>query len=557
MFDAIAKGFRQAKNRLAGLTELTESNIDTALREVRLSLLEADVELGVVKSFMARVKDKALGEVVRIKAKGQGGEAMKVSAADQFVKICHDELVEFMTGEGPALVYADKGSGPTGIMMVGLQGSGKTTTTAKLARWLQKENHKPMLVAADMQRPAAVEQLQVLGKSVNVPVFSIPGESPVTICERAEAEAKKLGCDVIIYDTAGRLAIDEKLMQELADIKTKTEPENIYLVVDAMIGQDAVKVSRGFHDTLGLTGVILTKLDGDARGGAALSVKEVTGAAVRFAGVGEGTDKFEEFRPEGMASRVLGMGDVVGLMKDFEEVVDQEKAAEDAMKMLQGDFSLDDFLSQIKMIQKMGSLKDIVGKMPGMDQLPADVNLDDRELVKIEAMISSFTTFERRDPNSLIREPGRVTRIAKGSGTPEQAVTELVQRFLFMKQMMGNMGGMGGLLGNIPGMKQLGAMKNMRSAAKQMQGMGGMGGMGGFPGMGGMGGFPGMPGGFPGMPPGMGGMGGFPGFPGMPGMGGGPPGESLTKMKALSEKEKNAKKAQRKREKEARKKNRR
>ena len=558
MFDAIAKGFRQAKNRLAGLTELTESNIDTALREVRLSLLEADVELGVVKAFLARVKDKALGEVVRIKAKGQGGEAMKVSAADQFVKICHDELVDFMTAEGPAITYAEKSgrdSRPTGIMMVGLQGSGKTTSTAKLARWLQKENHKPMLVAADMQRPAAVEQLQILGKSIDVPVFSIPGESPVTICERAEAEAKKLGCDVILYDTAGRLAIDEKLMQELADIKSKTEPQNIYLVVDAMIGQDAVKVSKGFHDTLGLTGVILTKLDGDARGGAALSVKEVTGAAVRFAGIGEGVDKFEEFRPEGMASRVLGMGDVVGLMKDFEEVVDQEKAAEDAMKMLQGDFSLDDFLQQIKMIQKMGSLKDIVGKLPGMDQLPTDVNLDDRELVKIEAMISSFTTFERKDPNALIREPNRVARIAKGSGVPDQAVSELVQRFLFMKQMMGSMGGMGGmggLLGNIPGMKQLGAMKNMRNAAKQMQGMGGfpgMGGMGGFPGMGGMGGFPGMP-------PGMGGFPGMAGFPGMPGMGG-PPAESMTKMKALSEKEKNAKKAQRKREKDARKKNRR
>ena len=554
MFDAIAKGFRQAKNRLAGLTELTESNIETALREVRLSLLEADVELGVVKTFLARVKDKALGEVVRVKAKGQGGEAMKVSASDQFVKICHDELIAFMTAEGPSITFADKGSGPTGIMMVGLQGSGKTTTTAKLARYLQKENHKPLLVAADMQRPAAVEQLQVLGKSVDVPVFSIPGESPVTICERAVAEAKRLGCDVIIYDTAGRLAIDEKLMQELVDIKAKTEPQNIFLVVDAMIGQDAVKVSRGFHDTLGLTGVVLTKLDGDARGGAALSVKEVTGAAVRFAGVGESVDKFEEFRPEGMASRVLGMGDVVGLMKDFEEVVDQEKAAEDAMKMLQGDFSLDDFLTQIKMIQKMGSLKDIVGKLPGMDQLPADVNLDDNELVKIEAMISSFTTFERKDPNALIREPKRVARIAKGSGVPDQAVSELVQRFLFMKQMMGSMGGMGGLLGNIPGMKQLGQMKNMRNAAKQMQGMGGMGG---FPGMGG--GFPGMPpgmgGGFPGMPPGMG-FPGMAGFPGMPGMGG-PPAESMTKMKALSEKEKNAKKAQRKREKEARKKNRR
>jgi len=275
----------------------------------------------------------------------------------------------------------------------------------------------------------------------------------------------------------------------------------------------------------------------------------VTGAAVRFAGVGEGTDKFEEFRPEGMASRVLGMGDVVGLMKDFQGVIDEEKAAEDAMKMLQGDFTLDDFLSQIRMIQKMGSLKDIVGKIPGMDQLPTDVNLDDNELVKIEAMISSFTKFEKADPYALIREPGRVKRIAKGSGLPEQGVSELVQRFLFMKQMMSNMGGgmggMGGLLGKIPGMGQLGAMNNMRKMAKGMQGMGGMPGMGGFPGM--PGGFPGM-GGFPG------GMGGF---AGMPGMGGGNPAEGMTKMKALSDKEKNAKKAARKREKDARKKSRR
>ncbi len=544
MFDAIAKGFRQAKNRLAGLTELTEQNIDSALREVRLSLLEADVELGVVKAFLARVKEKALGEVVRIRAKGQGGEAMRVSAADQFVKICHDEMIAFMTAEGPSIVWSENAKEPTGIMMVGLQGSGKTTTCAKLARYLKKEGHKPLLVAADMQRPAAVEQLQVLGQSIEVPVFNLPGESPVTICQRAEAEAKSRGCDVIVYDTAGRLAIDEKLMHELAEIKTKADPENIFLVVDAMIGQDAVKVSKGFHDRLGLTGVVLTKLDGDARGGAALSVKEVTGAAVRFAGIGEGTDKFEEFRPEGMASRVLGMGDVVGLMKDFEEVVDQEKAAEDALKMLQGDFTLDDFLSQIRMIQKMGSLKDLVGKMPGMDQLPEGVNLDDRELVKIEAMISSFTAFERRDPYALIREPGRVSRIARGSGTPEPAVNELVQRFLFMKQMMGNLGGMGGLLGNIPGMKQLGALRNMKKAAAQMGNMSAMGGMGGLPGMGG---FPGMPGlgGFPGM--------GFPGMPGMPGA----PTESMTKMRALSDKEKNAKKAQRKREKEARKKNRR
>jgi signal recognition particle subunit SRP54 len=543
MFDVLSNGFRQAKNRLAGLTELTEQNIDTALREVRLSLLEADVELGVVKAFLARVKEKALGEIVRVKAKRSDGQTINVTAGDQFTKICHDELVAFMSpGDAPALVFADRG--PTGIMMVGLQGSGKTTTCAKLGRLLQKDGKKPLLVAADMQRPAAVEQLQVLGKSIGVPVFNVPGESPLDICKHAEAEAKKLGCDVIVYDTAGRLAIDEKLMEELASIKAAVAPGNIMLVLDAMIGQDAVKVSRGFNDRLGITGVVLTKLDGDARGGAALSVKEVTGAPIRFSGMGEGTDKLEEFRPEGMASRVLGMGDVVGLMKDFEEVIDQKKAAEDAMRMLEGEFTLDDFLEQVRMIQKMGSLKDLVAKMPGMDQmLPADANLDDRELVKVESIIQSFTKTERKDPYALIREPSRVKRIAKGSGNDEKGVQELVQKFLFMKQMMGGLGQNLGFLGNVPGMKNLAMANNMRKAVKNM-GKGGMAGMGGMPGFPGMG-LPGM--GFPGM--------GFPGM-GLPGMGG-DPGESMTKMKPLSASERNAKKAQRKREKDARRKSRR
>ena len=556
MFDALAKGFKQAKNRLAGLTELTEANIEPALREVRLSLLEADVELGVVKSFLARVKDKALGEVVKLKAKGSDGQSMQVSASDQFIKICHDELIAYMTAEGEPIVFADKGGGPTGIMMVGLQGSGKTTSCAKLGRYLAKAGKKPLLVAADMQRPAAVEQLQVLGKQNDIPVFNIAGATPLEICAKAKDEAKRLGRDVIVYDTAGRLAIDEKLMEELGQIKDAIHPENIFLVVDAMIGQDSVKVSKGFHDKLDLTGVILTKLDGDARGGAALSVREVTGAPVRFIGMGEGSDKFEEFRPEGMASRVLGMGDVVGLMKDFQEVVDEKKAAEDAMRMLEGNFTLDDFLEQVRMIQKMGSLKDLVGKMPGMsDMLPADANLDDGELVRIEAIISSFTKLERRDPYALVREPNRAARIAKGSGTEEKAVSELVQKFLFMKQMMEGLGANMGMLGKIPGMKNLAMAKNLKKmAAGGMGGMPGMGGFPGMPGMGGMGGFPGMGGmgGFPGMP-GMGGMGGFPGMPGM----GGPPGESLTKMKPMSSAEKNAKKAQRKREKEARRKTRR
>ncbi len=545
MFDALTKGFKAARNRLAGLTELTEQNVETALREVRLSLLEADVELGVVKSFIARVKEKALGEVIRVRTKGRDGQAMQVSASDAFIKICHDELVAFMSpGEGPALTLAPKGQ-PTGIMMVGLQGSGKTTTCAKLARLLKKEGKTPLLVAADMQRPAAVEQLKILGEQIGVPVFNVPGATPLEICTQALAQARSGKHDVVIYDTAGRLAIDEPLMEELGAIKASVEPQNVLLVVDAMIGQDAVKTSKAFHDRLGLTGVVLTKLDGDARGGAALSVKDVTGAPVRYVGIGETLDKFEEFRADGMASRVLGMGDVVGLMKDFEQVVDEKDAAEKAMKMLEGQFTLDDFLEQIRMIQKMGSLKDLIAKMPGMgDMIPPGANLDDKELGRVEAIIQSLTKLERRDPYALIREPSRVQRVSKGSGQPETQVNELVQKFLFMKQMMDGMGQNLGMMGKIPGLKNVAMAKQMR---KQMAQGGGMPGMGGFPGMPGMGGFPGMPGmGFPGM-----------GFPGMGMPGGGQPAESLTKMRTLSTAEKNARKAARKREKDARKKSRR
>jgi signal recognition particle subunit SRP54 len=555
MFDTLTRGFRQARNRLAGLTELTEGNIEPALREVRLSLLEADVEIGVVKAFLQRVKAAAVGKTLESRVKHQG-QTTSVGASDLFIKICHDELKQMMSHEGEPLTWAPRG--PTGIMMVGLQGSGKTTTCAKLAVYLEREEgKKPLLVAADMQRPAAVEQLKVLGEKLGVPVFNLPGETPVAICAAARAEAKKLGRDLIIYDTAGRLAIDEPLMKELADIKDRAEPDNVLLVIDAMIGQDAVKTARSFHERLSLSGVVLTKLDGDARGGAALGVKEVTGAPILFSGIGETPDKFEEFRADGMASRILGMGDVVGLMKDFEQVVDEKRAEKDAERLLSGDFTLEDFLEQVRMIQKMGSLKDLVDKLPlgGMfpGGLPTDVNLDDRELVRIEAMISSMTRFEKADPYALIREPGRAQRIAKGSGTKVEAVNELVQKFLFMRQMMGGLGQNLGMMGKIPGLKQMAMAKNMKKAMGGMGGFPGMPGMGGFPGMPGMGGFPGMPGmgGFPGMP----GMGGFPGM-GMPGMGG-DAGPSMTKVKALSAAERNAKKAQRKRERDARKKGRR
>jgi signal recognition particle subunit SRP54 len=544
VFDALKKGFKEAQNRLAGLKELNEENIGSALQEVRVSLLEADVELGVVKRFLAQVETKALGETVQSRVK-HGGQTHNVSAGEQFIKICHDELVDMMNYTGEPLAFAVKG--PTEILLLGLQGSGKTTTAAKLARKLQADGYRPMLVAADMQRPAAVEQLKVLGDQINVPVFNLPGETPLAICKAAPAEASKRGRDLIIYDTAGRLAIDESLMEELSAIKNAVEPHNILLVIDAMIGQDAVKTAKSFNERLGISGVVLTKLDGDARGGAALSVKEVTGAPILFAGMGETTDKLDTFRAEGMAGRVLGMGDVVGLIQDFEEVVDQKKAEKDAMRMMSGEFTLEDFLEQIRMIQKMGSVKDLMEKIPGMSNMvPPGTDIDEREFVRVEAMIQSMTRQERQDPNTLVREPSRATRIAKGSGSEEKAVQELVQKFLFMKQMMGGMGGqmggLGGMMGKIPGMKTMKMAKQMRKA---MKGGGMPPGMPGMPGMGGMPGMPGMP------DLSALGMGGMPGM-GMPGMGGPEP----SRMKSLSKSEKNAKKNARKAQKSARKKKR-
>ncbi len=545
MFEALTKGFRQARNRLAGLTELNENNIDPALREVRLSLLEADVDLSVVKRFLANIKEQVVGQTLRTTVKVEGVK-QEVSASDQFIKLCHDELVQMISSESEPIAWADHG--PTGIMMVGLQGSGKTTTAAKLARHLEREGHKPLLVAADMQRPAAVDQLQVLGKQIGIPVFN-ENKTPVEICSAAIDHAKRHKHDVIIFDTAGRLAIDETLMNELDEIKANVWPENIFLVVDAMIGQDAVKTADAFHDKLQITGVVLTKLDGDARGGAALSIKEVTGAPVVFTGVGEGTSQFEEFRPDGMASRILGFGDVVGLMQDFEEAVDKKEAANKAMKMIEGEFTFDDFLEQVRTIQKMGSLSDLVDKMPFFPQgLPEGVNLDDRELVRIEAMIQSMTFEEKRDPYVLVREPARVNRISKGSGQPEVGVQELVQKFLFMRQMMTGMKQNMGMMGKIPGLNKIASARQMRKA---MAG-------GGMPNM------PGMPG-LDGLMGGMGGAGGMGGMPGLDGlMGGGLPGmggpqqqhESPTKMKPMSKSEKNQKKAQRRRERSARKKSR-
>jgi len=442
MFDTLSRGFRNARLKLQGKTELSEESVGEALRDVRVSLLEADVSLDVAKDFLERVKQRALGTVVTLKSKSA---PFQVTPADHFIKACYDEMEALM---GPADASLDLEGKPALIMMVGLQGSGKTTTAGKLARRLVAQGKKPMLVAADIYRPAAIDQLTTLGRKLNVPVFSIKGMNPVQLCATAVTQARNVGRDVVIFDTAGRLAIDETLMAELEQIKEKTQPKNILFVCDAMAGQDAVRTAAEFDRRLAFTGFVLTKLDGDARGGAALSIKAVTGKPVKFLGMGEGLDKLEDFRPSGLASRILGFGDVVGLMSDFEKVIDKDKAEKDAEKMLQGNFSYDDFAGQLKMIKSMGSLKDVMGKLPFMDEVMSQVPeeaLDDYELVKVEAMIQSMTNQERRNPDVL--DDSRFKRIARGAGRPLQEVKDLHDRFKMTRAMMKEVGSMTGLLG--------------------------------------------------------------------------------------------------------------
>ena len=493
MFDTLFNGFKSAKEKLSGKATLDESNIKDALRDVRLSLLEADVEFGVVKRFLKRVEDKANGELIttRIKHKGQ---TKKISAADAFINICHDEL-EALMGPVDTSIAFKRGTGITTIMMVGLQGAGKTTTTGKIARKLQQEGHKPLLVAADIYRPAAIDQLQVLGRQLDCPVFTVSGTAPPELVEMAMKEARYERHDVVIIDTAGRLSIDEVLMNELGAIKARVRPDNIFLVLDAMTGQDAVRTAKAFDEKLDISGCILTKLDGDARGGAALSVKEITGKPIKFIGIGETLDKLEEFRPEGLAGRILGFGDIVGLVQDFEGVVDEKKASEDARKILSGDFTLVTFLEQIKTIRKMGNLKDIFDRMPFFkDQIPAD--FDERQLVKVEAMIQSMTKKERVQPE-LLQESSRLRRIARGSGTTLKDLKDLLNRFAGMRNVMKQVGKKPSLLGQLPGFKQLGMLKQLRGAS--MDGMFDEGDMDffgddGMPGGMGPGGMPGMPG---------------------------------------------------------------
>jgi signal recognition particle subunit SRP54 len=493
MLETLSKGFRTARLKLSGKAELSEENIQNALRDVRVSLLEADVELTVVKRFLNTVKERSLGEVVTLKADknaGFGVGGMQVTPADHFIKICHDELMSLM---GPVDTSLNLDGEPSLIMMVGLQGSGKTTTAGKLARRLKAEGKKPMLVAADIYRPAAIEQLVTLGRRLALPVFSIKGMKPVQLCTLAVQQARNVGRDVVIFDTAGRLAVDNDLMRELEEIKEKTDPKNILFVCDAMIGQDAVRTAAEFDRRLGFTGFVLTKLDGDARGGAALSIKEVTGKPIKYLGMGESLDKLEDFRPQGLADRILGFGDVVGLMNDFESAVDKEDAEKDAVKMLQGDFSFHDFYKQIQMIKRMGSLRGLFEKLPGMssmlDQIPKEA-LDDRELVKIEAMIQSMTVEERKKPDIL--DKSRMRRIARGAGRSVEDMESLYDRFLQTRSMMGQLG-RSGLFGGMPGLPGGGGGNPFGGGGRAARRKGGGGGN------------PMLGGGMPGMMPGMGG----------------------------------------------------
>ena len=444
MFESLQERLQEAFKRLRGKGKLTESDVTEALREVRLALLEADVNFKVVKSFIARVKERAVGQEV----------LETLNPAQMVIKIVYEELVALMGGESVGLNMADRP--PTIVMLCGLQGAGKTTHAAKLALRLKREGKKPLLVAADVYRPAAIKQLQVLGEQVGVPVYSEGDQvSPVAIARGALEYAAQERRDVIIVDTAGRLTIDEELMEELKQIKELLSPHDTLLVIDAMIGQDAVTTAEHFHGKLGIDGVILTKLDGDTRGGAALSVREVTGRPIKFVGVGEKLDALEPFHPDRMASRILGMGDVLTLIEKAQEQVDRKQAEEMTRKMLKAQFDFEDFLEQMRAMQRMGPLQDILKMLPGVGSQLKDINIDEKELKHVEAMILSMTPKERRHPEII--NVRRRERIAKGSGRPIAEVHRLIKQFEQARKMMKQLGGMekmmkrGGKMPRLPG----------------------------------------------------------------------------------------------------------
>ena len=421
-FEGLSEKLNNVFKKLKSRGKLTESDVKEAMREVRLALLEADVSYKVVKDFVKSVTERAVGEEV----------LASLTPAQQVIKIVNEELVSLMGNSNARINMASKP--PTVIMMCGLQGSGKTTRAAKLAKLLKKEGHRPLLAACDIYRPAAINQLQVVGGKADVKVFEMGQTDPVVIAKKALAYAKDYGHDILIIDTAGRLHIDEALMDELVNIKKETNPDEIMLVVDAMTGQDAVNVAKAFDDAVGITGVLMSKLDSDTRGGAALSVLSVTGKPIKFVGMGEKLDDFEQFHPERMASRILGMGDVLTLIEKAENVMSQKDAEKLTKKFKENKFDMDDLLDQMKQIKRMGSMKSILGMLPGVGDKIKDADIDESQLGRIEAMITSMTKAERAKPSII--NPSRKKRIANGSGTKVEDVNRLLKQFDQMQTMM-------------------------------------------------------------------------------------------------------------------------
>ncbi|MEU8362989.1 signal recognition particle protein [Nonomuraea sp. NPDC048882] len=440
MFETLSDRLTSVFSSLRSKGRLSDADIDATTREIRIALLEADVALPVVKAFVAQVKERARGSEV----------SQALNPAQQVVKIVNDELIGILGGETRRLRFAK--TPPTVVMLAGLQGAGKTTLAGKLARWLREQGHAPMLVAADLQRPNAVQQLQVVGERAQVAVYAPePGSGvgdPIEVARRSIDEARRLQHDVVIIDTAGRLGIDQEMMKQAADIRDAVSPDEVLFVVDAMIGQDAVTTAQAFMEGVGFDGVVLTKLDGDARGGAALSVRHITGRPIMFASTGEKLEDFDAFHPDRMASRILDMGDILTLIEQAQKTFDEEQAAKMAGKLTSGEnFTLEDFLEQMMMVQKMGPIKNLLGMMPGMGQMRDQINsIDDRDLDRIAAIIRSMTPGERQDPKMI--NGSRRARIAAGSGVTVSAVSNLITRFFEAQKMMKRMaGGMG-----IPGM---------------------------------------------------------------------------------------------------------
>ncbi len=430
MFQDLTEKLEVVFKKLRGHGKLTDKNIAEAMREIRRVLLEADVNFKVAKDFISKVQDKALGyEVLK-----------SITPAQQVIKIIHDELTTLLGDVDSTLTTASQP--PTIIMLVGLQGSGKTTLSAKLAKYLKNKGRSPMLVAADLQRPAAIDQLKIVGENVGVSVLTQSNSTPVQVCEDAVEEARKKGLDTVIFDTAGRLHIDEELMNELVAIKEKTLPDEILFVADGMTGQDAVNTANEFVKRLDFTGIVLTKLDGDARGGAALSIRAVTGKPIKFISVGEKYDALEIFYPERMASRILGMGDVVTLVEKAQQVVDQEETRKLEKKLRRQEFTLEDFFDQLQQIKKMGPLEELMQMIPGMGgKVMKGLKVDERALVYTEAIINSMTPYERRRPNII--NGSRRKRIAYGSGTSVQEVNKLLNQFQMMQKMVKKMSKVG------------------------------------------------------------------------------------------------------------------